>query len=115
MDENIFQIAGRIAQLYQEAYETYLPLVDNVCNRKVYEDELSHLLDYLLDFACEKKILVLFKRVCRRYFYVYPSCIKFYIKVYREMWKDEREYLEYDLQIKQRISVLRDILYELMM
>lgn len=92
MDENIFQIAGRIAQLYQEAYETayetYLPLVDNVRNRKVSEDELSHLLDNLLDFACEEKILVLFKRVCRRYFYVYPSCIKLYIKVYREMWKD---------------------------
>lgn len=88
MDENIFQISGRIAQLYQEAYETYLSLVDNVCNRKVSEDELSHLLDNLLDFACEEKILVLFKRVCRRYFYVYPSCIKLYIKVYREMWKD---------------------------
>ena len=97
MDENIFRIAGRIAQLYQEAYETYLPLVDDVCNRKVSEDELSHLLDYLLGFAFDEKILVLFKRVCRRYFYVYPSCIKFYIEAYREMWGDKRECLEHDL------------------
>lgn len=97
MDENIFQIAGKIAQLYQKAYETYLPLVDDVCNRKVSEDELSHLLDYLLDFACDEKILGLFKRVCKRYFYVYSSCIKFYIEAYREMWKDEGERLENDL------------------
>ncbi len=97
MDKNIFQIAGRIAQLYQEAYEIYLLLVDDVCNRKVSEDELSHLLDYLLDFVCDEKILGPFKRVCRRYFYVYPSCIKFYIEGYREMWEDEGECLEHDL------------------
>lgn len=30
MDKNIFQIAGRIAQLYQEAYGIYLLLVDDV-------------------------------------------------------------------------------------
>ena len=115
MDKNIFQFAGRIAQLYQEAYEIYLLLVDDVCNRKVSEDELSHLLDYLLDFGCDEKILGLFKRVCRRYFYVYPSCIKLYIEGYREMWEDEGECLEHDLLIKQRISVLRDILHDHMM
>ena len=58
----------------------YLPLVENVCSRIVSEDELSHLLEYLLDFACDEKILKLYKRVCRRYLYVYPGCIKFYIE-----------------------------------
>ena len=33
----------------------YLPLVEDVCSRTVPEDELSHLLDYLLDFACDEK------------------------------------------------------------
>lgn len=49
------------------------------------EDELSHLLDYLLDFACDEKILGLYKDVCRRYLYTYPGCIKFYIDAYRGM------------------------------
>lgn len=89
MAESIYQIAGKISKLYQEAYDAYLPLVEDVCNREVSEDELSHLLDYLLDFACDEKILWLYKKVCRRYLYVYPSCIKFYIEVYREMWEDE--------------------------
>lgn len=52
---------------------------------------LSHLLDYLLDFACDEKILGLYKKVCRRYLYVYPGCIKFYIEAYREMWEDENK------------------------
>ena len=55
MDENIYQIAEQIVQLHQKAYEICLPLVEDVCSRTVSEDELSHLLDYLLDFACDEK------------------------------------------------------------
>ena len=94
MDENIYQIAEQIVQLHQKAYEVYLPLVEDVCSRTVSEDELSHLLDYLLDFACDEKILGLYKKVCRRYLYVYPDCIKFYIETYREMWGEENDYGE---------------------
>ena len=66
MDENICRFAERIVQLHQKAYEVYLPLVEDVCSRTVSEDELSHLLDYLLDFACDEKILGLYKWVCRK-------------------------------------------------
>ena len=92
MDENIYQIAEQIVQLHQKAYEVYLPLVEDVCSRSVSEDELSHLLDYLLDFACDEKMLGLYKKVCRRYLYVYRDCIKFYIEAYREMLGDEDSY-----------------------
>ena len=56
MDEKIFWLAEQIVQIRQKAYEVSLPLVDDVCSRTVSEDELSHLLDYLLDFACDEKI-----------------------------------------------------------
>lgn len=115
MDERIYQIAEQIVEIHQKAYEVYMPLVEDVCSRTVSEAELSHLLDYLLDFACDEKILELYKKVCRKYLYVYPRCIKFYIEAYREMWEDAEECLENDLWIKQRISILRDILYGLMM
>lgn len=94
MEENIYQIAEQIVQLHQKAYEVYLPLVEDVCSRSVSEDELSHLLDYLLDFACDEKMLGLYKKLCRRYLYVYPDCIKFYIEAYREMWGEETSYGE---------------------
>ena len=94
MDENIYQIAERIVQLHQKAYEVYLPLVEDVCSRTVSEDELSHLLDYLLDFACDEKMLGLYKRVCRKYLDAYPGCIRDYIEAYREMWGEEDTYGE---------------------
>lgn len=89
MDEKIYQIAEQIVQLHQKAYEVYLLLVEDVCSRIVSEDESSHLFEYLLDFACDEKILELYKRVCRRYLYVYLGCIKFYIEAYREMWEED--------------------------
>ena len=92
MEESIYKIAEKISKLYREAYDVYLPLVEDVCSREVSEDELSHLFDYLLDFACDEKILELYKKVCRRYLYVYPGCIKSYIEAYREMWEDKDSY-----------------------
>ncbi len=82
MDERIYQIAEQIVWIHQKAYEVYLPLIEDVCSRTVSEDELSHLLDYMLDFACDEKILGLYKKVCIRYLYVYPRCIKYYIEVH---------------------------------
>lgn len=92
MKERISQIAEQLVQIHQEAYEAYLPLVEDVCSRTVSEEELSHLLDYLLDFACDEKMLELYKRICRRYCYVYPDYIKLYIEAYQEMWEDEESY-----------------------
>ena len=91
MAESICQFAEKISKLFQEAYDVYLPLVEDVCGREVSEDELAHLFDYLLDFACDEKILGLYKKLCRKYLYIYPRCIKFYIEAYRDMWEDENK------------------------
>lgn len=88
MKEQIYQCAERIMQLNKIAYDAYLPLVEDVCSRKVSEDELSHLLDYMLGFAHDSKMLGLYKKVCRKYLYIYPDCIEYYVKEYREMWED---------------------------
>ncbi|MEE0740890.1 MAG: hypothetical protein U0M21_01150 [Emergencia sp.] len=38
MEESTYQIAEKISKLYQETYGVYLPLVEDVCSRKVSED-----------------------------------------------------------------------------
>ena len=39
-----------------------MPLVEDVYSRTASEAELSHLFDYLLDFACDERILGLYKK-----------------------------------------------------
>ena len=45
-------------------------LVEDVCSRTVSEAELSHLLDYLLDLACDEKILELYKGCVEVFVYI---------------------------------------------
>ncbi len=93
MDENIHQIAEQMVQLYQKAYEVYLPLVEDVCSRTVSENELSHLLDYLLGFACDEKSWDCTKGYVES-IWIYSSCIRDCIEAYREMWEEEDTYGE---------------------
>lgn len=89
MDENIAGIVESIHQINQQAYTAYLPIVDDLCSRDASKAELERCMDYMLDFACDKRVLELYKRLCRRYLHTYPSMITYYINEYREMWDEE--------------------------
>ena len=86
------------------AVVAYTPLVDDLCRRKASQHEVELMLDYLLMFAGDNRILVLYKRVCRTYWQTYPESIAFYIMEYRKEYDPasligtEYEYLlhEYD-------------------
>lgn len=58
---DISHIAERFKKLCKQAYEVYLPLVENICIKEASEDEVVHLLDYLMDFAYDEQIFELFK------------------------------------------------------
>ena len=77
MGNDIFSAVIELNKIRQQAYEIYLPIVEELCNREVSEEELSHCLDYLLDFADDASMLELYKKLCRRFVYTYPGCIIF--------------------------------------
>lgn len=77
MGNDIFSAVIELNKIRQQAYEIYLPIVEELCNREVSEEELSHCLDYLLDFADDASMLELYKKLCRRFVYTYPGCINF--------------------------------------
>jgi len=88
MKEDIYHIANKMNEIMEQAYEAYSPLVEELCNKESSEEEISHCLDYLLDFACDKNMLELYKKLCRHFVYTYPSCINSYVNAYREMWEE---------------------------
>ena len=84
-------IVRSIRALYDMAYDAYLLLVDDICSRESSENEVEHLLDHLLDFAGEGRMLLLYKRVCRKYFYQYPVMVADHIHMWRDLYDEEFE------------------------
>ena len=83
------EMAKALSELQDRAVEAYRPLVDDICSRKAKEEEVDHLLTWMFDFVENKQMLLLFKKVCRAYFYTYPETVAFYIFEYRKRYDRE--------------------------
>ena len=89
MDSDIKKIARMITDLNELAYNTYKPIVDDIYARKAPEAEVEHLLDYMVGICNDDRMTELFKRVCRKYLYLYPEMITSEIYTYKEMYEDD--------------------------
>ncbi len=83
------EMAKALSELQDRAVEAYLPLVNDICNRKATEDEVDNLLTWMFDFVRNENMLLLFKKVCRTYLYTYPEVVGFYIMEYRKEYDRE--------------------------
>ena len=72
----------------KNGYGYYKSLVDRIIAEKASEKEVEHLLDYMLDVCHDDRMLNLFKKVCRRYYSLYPEMIASEILAYKEWYED---------------------------
>lgn len=89
LEDKISKLAETLASTQERAVIEYTPLVNDVCNRKATEDEVDNLLTWMFDFVGNEKMLVLFKKVCRTYLYIYTEVVGFYIMEYRKEYDRE--------------------------
>lgn len=87
--DGILEMAKALADIQDRAVVTYTPLVDEICSRIATEKEVDHLLTWMFDFVENECMLLLFKKVCRTYFYTYPETVGFYILEYRKEYDRE--------------------------
>lgn len=80
---------ARFKALNDMAVREYTPLVDDICIRIAQRNEVERLLDYLFDFAGNDQVLLLYRRVCRHYYQIYPESIAYYIMEYRKEYDPE--------------------------
>ena len=88
MDMDIKTIVERIQDISDLSYNYYKPLVDRIIAEKASEKEVEHLLDYMLDVCHDDRMLNLFKKICRRYYSLYPEMIASEILAYKEWYED---------------------------
>ena len=88
MDMDINAIVERIQEASELSYNYYKPLVESIIAEKASEKEVEYLLDYMLDACHDERMLNLFKKVCRRYYNLYPEMIVSEILAYKEWYED---------------------------
>jgi hypothetical protein len=88
--QDIAALAELRAGLARRAVAKYTPLVDSLISRRSTDvRQIEHTLDGLLDFCFDPEALVLFKRVCRIYYFIDPAAAADYVHMYRETWDSE--------------------------
>lgn len=96
LDKDVKKLVKDLEPLIQQmktindqAVVAHTSLVDDLCRRKAAQNEVELMLDYLLMFAGDDRMLALYKRVCRTYWQTYPESIAFYIMEYRKEYDPE--------------------------
>lgn len=90
MIEELNKLGEMQLQLAQQAYTSYLPVVEGIINSKETDNNRIELtLDYMLEFCFDEKVLALYKKLCRYYVNINPQGTVDYIQYYRERWDEE--------------------------
>ena len=89
--EIINEMSDMIRQVQSLAKDAVLliePQVNQVIRSRVTDSkQIEVLLDKLVDYAgMDQKGLILFKRLCRYYFYIDPESTAEYIDIYRDLY-----------------------------
>ena len=86
----IKELAKGLMQIRERAAIEYAPIVEEFCARKhATANEVGRMLDYLFEFADDERILLMYKKVCRRFVYDYPETISYYLMEYRKVYDRE--------------------------
>lgn len=99
--KDIFKIAGQLNRLQQDAVRqtlaVYAPEVEQIVRLKIRDHaHIEGIRDRLLDVAFDDDVLIIYKKLCRNYYFINPKATVFYVQSYREMWNEESLKIEVD-------------------
>ena len=86
------ELARGLSDLGRRAVAAYAPIVDEIVRtRSTDVRHIAHTLDYMLGFCYNPEMLLLYKKLCRHYYFIDPEAAFGYVDAYREMWDSEPE------------------------
>lgn len=82
--ESISELFKQQQLLAQQAVLQYAPVVENIILSNCTDsNRIEHTLDYMLDFCFHDEMLLLYKKLCRHYWYIDKYSTAQYIQFYR--------------------------------
>ncbi|MDH6305901.1 hypothetical protein M2459_003111 [Parabacteroides sp. PF5-5] len=90
--EDIRKLVEESEKIYRLAEQEYAPMVDYYIETKCTDSKkIEKLLDDLLSCACDERILLLFKKLCRYYYSIDSEATIYYVGAYRRMWDEDQD------------------------
>jgi len=91
---SIFKLAKQMQSLQQKAVKQILAFyeqeIENIIHNKISNKQrIEQSLDSLLEVAFDERVLKLYKKLCRHYYFIDPHTAIFYVNSYREIWDEE--------------------------
>jgi hypothetical protein len=88
----ILEMAKAAEQLTLRAVGLYSVEVENIIESNTKNQQtIERCLDGILDFCYDKKMLLLYKKLCRYYVTINEAAVIEYINIYRELWDSEEK------------------------
>lgn len=88
--ETISEVVNSRNKLTNQAIEILEPECNEIFQSKCHDKQtIERLLDKLLDFCFDERILHLYRKLCRYYYQIDAEATVGYVNAYRDMWDNE--------------------------
>ena len=88
----IREIVQEISRLMDAAYQQYSRLVEQVLNGRITEErEIERIMDGLVDFGDDPRLLELYKTLCRHVYYKYPALVGEHTALFRLQFEETED------------------------
>lgn len=104
--DGVKKVIGEFQSSVDLAHSQFASFVDDVISgrlKNIYT--IEHTMDYMIDFGFDKRIEVLYKKLCRYLYPQYPKMVTDHVKFYLETNREEEEmadnYVEFQFKVDQ--------------
>ena len=88
----IREIVQEISRLMDAAYQQYSRLVEQVLNGRITEErEIERIMDGLVDFGDNPRLLELYKTLCRHIYYKHPALVREHAAIFRLQFEETED------------------------
>jgi hypothetical protein len=92
LTDDIRGIDKELQKIYSQAEIHYASAVNDIIRCQCKDaKEIEHLLNFMLDFADNEKILVSYRKLCRYYLDINPQATVEYIQSYKELYDTDEK------------------------
>jgi hypothetical protein len=97
LDDNLLAAFAQLNDLTKTALGQFMVEIEEIIENNITDNPtITNLMERMLDFCHDQRVLKQYKKLCRYYWYIDPHTTADYINLYRTLWDNENEEPNHD-------------------